>query len=81
MQGCGVELLVVVLCDDQGALRPGNSLENITPNYSKIYNLANSWDEKALRVRFEMLNIFGIFVLEHYMGQSKQITLIIPVLS
>ena len=64
MQGCGVELLVVVLCDDQGALRPGNNFENVTPKWCKIYNLANSWDEKALRVRFEMLNIFGCDIKE-----------------
>lgn len=68
MKGGGVELLIVVLGDDEGALRPDcnhyeeGETEAITigvmvVNSNRKGNLANSWEEKALKVRLEMLSM------------------------
>ena len=74
MESGSVELLIVVLGDDEGALGPdcnhyketqgddsksdGTNAGDSEGDYWDVKrNLANSWEEKALKVRLEMLSM------------------------
>ena len=71
MESGSVELLIVVLGDDEGALGPDcketlgddsesdgiNAGDSESDYWDGTRNLANSWEEKALKVRLEMLSM------------------------